>query len=519
MTGEVFTEIPHPAGRQRNLHIQWLRAAAAIMVVLFHASVYGVILLKDNTFLNVLDGRLGAAGVSLFFAISGYLMATAIKVQQPVIFLAHRVVRIYPIFFIVAALYCLVEYILHQPVRLNLAALSLAPVGNTAKYPLRVEWTLVFEVTFYVTLFLVALCGQARRLPLVALAWLALLAGFSILRPDQGELTYPVQRILTVCENVGMAGGLLIPSLLRFRLPPWLLLAVGLAAWPIYTVYTPGIDATRWLFGIGATLVVAGTIGLSVRWPDFGRNRAGVAMAALGDYSYALYLVHVPVIYSLYSSVHGVSYPVLWGMALVLTLACAIVLGRLDMGLYRRLKALVNNARQGHLRIAAGLFLVFMLAMAVPAGWKLHVVARREDAARALAAQIAGHGPLATIGQIRQAALAAGFSESPALQGAIDRAGISDDAFQVAGWAVDTRTSKGVMSVALFQNGRLLDAGATWFSPGDIRQRFGTRAKTGFAMKPQGGCVPTGAVTGLALGPDRSFAVLSGQPVPDCTPR
>jgi exopolysaccharide production protein ExoZ len=59
-------------GRVRKLEsVQVLRGIAACMVVVMHA--WGVPLLQDQPDNPV---RLGAAGVDLFFVISGFIMAT-----------------------------------------------------------------------------------------------------------------------------------------------------------------------------------------------------------------------------------------------------------------------------------------------------------------------------------------------------------------------------------------------------------------------------------------------------------
>jgi peptidoglycan/LPS O-acetylase OafA/YrhL len=508
----VADVIPHSPKAPRNLQIQWLRAIAALMVMLFHASVYGVVLLKNDRFLQVLDGRLGISGVSLFFAISGYLMATALRVQQPFAFLSHRVIRIYPTLLIATALYCLVEYCLHQPLRVDFAGLTLAPIGRTSKYPLRVEWTLVFEVTFYVALFFVDLLGQAKRIARIAAGWLGLLVASSLLQPDTGALMYPLQSILTVCENVAMAGGLLIPSLLRLRLPPLLLLAMGLLAWPIYTLYPMGNEGARWLFGIGATLVVAGAVGLSMRRPDFGHGVMGRAFAKFGDYSYALYLIHVPIIYTLYATV-PLPFGILWALAIVATVVGAILLGRIDMALYHRLKAWLKTVRPAQLRWAMALYLLLFFASAAGPGWKLHKIAQRQRQAHELAV---GLGPIASIDQASQAAIAAGFTPNPALQGHIETAAMSEAGLEINGWAVDPRGQQPAL-LALYQNGRLLDAGAPWFARADIQKRFGLTAKAGFSVTLPPPCDAADPIIGIVLAQDRSFAIMPESPRPDCT--
>ena len=65
--------------------IQVLRGIAAMAVVGHHAF--------DGT-------RIGAAGVDLFFVMSGFIMATCARDRGPLEFLADRAWRIYPLWLI-----------------------------------------------------------------------------------------------------------------------------------------------------------------------------------------------------------------------------------------------------------------------------------------------------------------------------------------------------------------------------------------------------------------------------------
>jgi hypothetical protein len=48
---------------------------------------------------------------------------------------------------------------------------SLAPIGERI-YPIGVEWTLVFEVSFYLYTAAIIALGWARFLPLIGCGWL-----------------------------------------------------------------------------------------------------------------------------------------------------------------------------------------------------------------------------------------------------------------------------------------------------------------------------------------------------------
>src|SRR5689334_19031444 len=71
--------------------IQVLRGVAACAVVIHHFCD------NDNP---ASAARLGAAGVDLFFVISGFIMATIAWDREPIDFLRARVWRIYPLWLI-----------------------------------------------------------------------------------------------------------------------------------------------------------------------------------------------------------------------------------------------------------------------------------------------------------------------------------------------------------------------------------------------------------------------------------
>src|SRR5262249_48000209 len=149
-TGDARVILPWKAGTApvgasviaaRNPSIQCLRGLAALFVALYHSSVYSERLLGDAGWTAVFDGRFGLAGVAIFFAISGLLMAELIQRTDPWRFLAHRIVRIYPTFFLVVSIAAPVTALVgHYKQSFHGLSLLLVPVGMRAYY-LGVEWT------------------------------------------------------------------------------------------------------------------------------------------------------------------------------------------------------------------------------------------------------------------------------------------------------------------------------------------------------------------------------------------
>ena len=86
------------------LCLQYLRAAAAFCVLIFHASYYLDAVGLDGHFRGAFDRGFSDFGVYTFFAISGFLMGVQVEKRSVAAsaFLLHRLVRIFPLFWTVA---------------------------------------------------------------------------------------------------------------------------------------------------------------------------------------------------------------------------------------------------------------------------------------------------------------------------------------------------------------------------------------------------------------------------------
>lgn len=136
--------------------IQILRAVAAISVLTLHAT-------SKN---GGAGFAIGAAGVDLFFIISGFIMASASSEVTASEFLRRRVWRIYPLWWV--AVIVRLAFVGHSdatPARL-LTSFTLWPIWGEYAIPLPpLGWTLSFEILFYVGLAL-----ALRTRPTVPLA-------------------------------------------------------------------------------------------------------------------------------------------------------------------------------------------------------------------------------------------------------------------------------------------------------------------------------------------------------------
>jgi exopolysaccharide production protein ExoZ len=327
----------------KNLSIQCLRGMAALFVVLYHASVYSGRRFGDSGWATAFDGRFGLVGVAVFFTISGLLMADLIQRTDPWRFLAHRIVRIYPPYLLAVAVWLPIVALLGiRSVGLHLFSLMLVPVGQR-EYYLGVEWTLVFECTYYVALFLIALIGWHRYLNRIVLVWIVVIGAAPLFIGWSDNLLYPFYSIWLSPVNAAFMGGLLIPWLAsKIRIP----VGTGILALCILMVMLPANPmVARWAAGAVATLFVLDVVRIDVP------QRFLVGLPRLGDWSYALYLCHVPCILLLYQfwpSSSGVG--AAWFSAVATALVVSAGFGILDVRMYRYLKSAVDSAGEEHRR-------------------------------------------------------------------------------------------------------------------------------------------------------------------------
>jgi exopolysaccharide production protein ExoZ len=253
--------------------IQVLRAIAACAVVTLHA--YDYIDLDSAA-------RVGAAGVDLFFVISGYIMATVAADKAPGRFLSDRAWRILPLWFIAVTPWLLGQ---HNSPDTIAASVTLWPVYHDRIIlpALGLGWTLAFEFLFY---FGFALALASRPLVSSMLFALFFVLGFATGRALFVYLGNPMA--LEFLAGVVIAG---LPRA-RFGLPIMLCGFVWIALGPLEAGTWMAVSAlaiarvTYW--GIGAALVVYGAVSSERLF----RGKAWNVPVFLGNASYSIYLFH-----------------------------------------------------------------------------------------------------------------------------------------------------------------------------------------------------------------------------------
>ncbi|MCK8783406.1 acyltransferase [Roseomonas sp. NAR14] len=493
--------------------IQYLRALAAFSVLLYHAAHYVATIRHDGALFAVFDGHFGLLGITLFFVISGYLMAGIAGTTPASVFLVHRVFRIYPVYWLVAGAVALAKLWLAEPVALDPAAFMLIP-GGPHWYVLGVEWTLPFELVFYVIVFAAIAVGQGRRLHLLALGWLALLVAARVWFPYwegySQDGNFPTLTFLPFSERcVGFVLGLMIPAAIaRVRAGPGCLvlglsLILACGAMPAFVV---------WTVGAGCALLVAVAASAGER-PAHGEIET---LSRLGDWSFALYLVHVPTVIWLLQALPPACPPLAaWLAAIGASLAVSVLVGKLDIRLYRGLKRGCDRA-PGWLRHAANaLFLTAILGGGLREDLRVRRERHETREAAAVGAQLAD-GTDAALPLLQRAARR-GLLPGSVLVGHLDLASdLADqrDRVRVSGWVVDRSGNDPAPAVLFFLGGRYVGSVLPATPRPDVLAalRIEGGARIGFAgTLPGSVCAPGAALEALLLS-GRQVAPLSIPP-------
>lgn len=283
--------------------IQYLRFVAALMVVLAHAWQMVPIVGGGGSLVGPSFPG-GAAGVDLFFVISGFIMVY-ITSQRPVgpgQFMLDRAARIAPPYWLITLLMAAVLIVAPSAFRSAsfdiatlIASLLFIPWPSTAvpgTAPLlQIGWTLNYEMLFYAIFALAMLIAREHRIVIAAGAILALVSMQLFIPNDSNDFFQFYSSTIMIEFVFGMAIALVLQ---RYPVSPRLVAAalpVALAIWLYSLSFDVGrLSQMRFLiWGLPAALVVASIAALDLR-STVPLNRT---LLLLGNASYAIYLTHL----------------------------------------------------------------------------------------------------------------------------------------------------------------------------------------------------------------------------------
>lgn len=266
----------------------------------------------------------GARGVDLFFVLSGFLITGILYDSLPDPgffrkFYARRVLRIFPLYYGVLAVYAIAALVLTLNFHRELLSLAFylqntALIAQRLRYytgptalPLQHFWSLAIEEQFYlvwpVTVFLLRV---RRRLVLLCASALLLcpLLRFILLLHGADYFTVAGN---TICRSDSLLAGAALALILRSRFHDrvlraggWIFLtgALGFAALFYLIDHGPlhSLNGFRIFLSLdfsAITLASVGAIALSLHSPLASRLCTFRPMRWLGKYSYGIYVLHL----------------------------------------------------------------------------------------------------------------------------------------------------------------------------------------------------------------------------------
>ncbi len=292
------TSLPGAGSRALLTNLQYIRALAAYLVVLYHARLL-------TPLGQTLSLDFGRAGVDIFFVISGFIIqhvAARDDAGRPGAFLVKRLIRIAPLYWMLTLLIGLAG-----PIAPALAGKAGVPdAGMIVRSLLFIPyvdgageihpvlftgWTLNYEMFFY-ALFALGLLvmDELRRLIALSVTLVALVVIGAVSDPDGAVgVTYTSPLLLEFGAGLWLN---MVWQRIRHvhaatRTAAGAAMVAAFAALVLGDIFWPDVpNVLKW--GIPAVVIVAAAL-LCERADGGDRHRL---MLLLGEASYAIYLIH-----------------------------------------------------------------------------------------------------------------------------------------------------------------------------------------------------------------------------------
>jgi peptidoglycan/LPS O-acetylase OafA/YrhL len=302
---------------KRIVRLDGLRFLAAMCVVFFHfafrGAAAGVMPALDLPSWLVLVSQYGYLGVSMFFMISGFVIAYSAEGRAPLEFAAARFARLYPSHLAAVTLTFIVTMAFGAPAFNASAVQYLANLSMFAplfgqEFMDGAYWSIVLEIIFYGWVFLFLALGLFEKSgERIVLCWLL------ISLVNELFLGLKPLRFLFLTEYSGFfAAGILIYRLRAgkrgFSSAPLLALSFAIAVQTSLAGLKVISDRYDTAFsGAAAALLVLGIFALFYAATSAAATRMPLRLlGALGAVTYPLYLLHQHIGYVVFTRLHGI---------------------------------------------------------------------------------------------------------------------------------------------------------------------------------------------------------------------
>lgn len=273
--------------KETLISLQYMRAVAALMVVIHHAR-------NPHPWLfNPIDDYYSfALGVDIFFVISGFVMYLAARNELPGEFLRKRIIRVVPLYWLATFALLILN------TRLNFSSISFDEATHIIKslffiphysfsrtndiFPYLVPgWTLNYEMFFYLIFCIGLLLARTLLLTSIVIVLLSI-TGFFIESQNALITFYTAPLLIEFLLGMWIAYAYvnkLISNTLFIFLPIGFL---GLFTIP----FVPDGDVRLTIKIISSAMIIIGAVAFGTR------SNYSKLLNLLGDASYSIYLTH-----------------------------------------------------------------------------------------------------------------------------------------------------------------------------------------------------------------------------------
>ncbi|MGE4272462.1 MAG: acyltransferase family protein [Desulfitobacterium sp.] len=477
---------------KKMFSLQVLRGIAAVCIVIYHLKGYTTIVWgKGETAFSFIPTVTGS-GVLLFFCISGFLMAYLLMNNNKD-FLKKRFLRIYPPYFLAVTLVILTKILLFNTYSINNLgrALTLLPFGG-GSYVLNLEWTLIYEVFFYLVCSIFAVKKLNKFYPYFLAFWAVVVTlGIYYFRIPTVALSNIKIIFFAGYNYFFIAGGLayfLHCKIKKINLQKnirILLIIVFIGAFVICyeNIFEFPASVMKYSFPV-YSILIAGILLLAIDIPVKGNS----FFVRLGDYSYGMYLIHAQVFWTIMTLYKNIGYSMsvgVGGIALICALVVGWNFGKFEVWLHGKLRKMKWNLSTMQKRkiIIVGLLCIvwigiFILNSTGITGMRANTLSSVQQAETSKTVP----GKKEPVVKVIENAEFDGSKviKRKEISGWVDfiSANIIEKkaTLELKGWTVDTEKLTVPKQVVAVSDGEILDARLSWYQRQGVADLFKTNA-------------------------------------------